>query len=177
MKRSWVGLGLVLLGLGASCTSAGAETEKVIIKGTSKGSKVSGIAQLADTPSGLKVSVKVAGVQPGKHGIHIHENGDCGDAGKAAGGHFNPANTPHGFLPTDGPAKAHAGDMGNIEVGRKGKGKATVVLPGVSLTGANGTQSVKGRAIILHEKVDDFGQPTGNAGARIGCGPIVITGK
>ena len=65
--------------------------------------------------------------------------------------------------------------MGNIDVGPKGSGTATVVLPGVSLTGTGGTPSVKGRSIILHEKIDDFGQPTGNAGGRIGCGTIVVT--
>jgi Cu-Zn family superoxide dismutase len=36
---------------------------------------------------------------------------------------------------------------------------------------------VAGRAFVLHEKADDFGQPVGNAGSRIGCGPIVLTGK
>jgi Cu-Zn family superoxide dismutase len=36
---------------------------------------------------------------------------------------------------------------------------------------------VGGRAIILHEKMDDFSQPTGNAGGRIGCGTIIVTGN
>ena len=35
--------------------------------------------------------------------------------------------------------------------------------------------AVAGRAFILHEKQDDFGQPTGNAGGRIGCGKIDTT--
>jgi len=30
--------------------------------------------------------------------------------------------------------------------------------------------------VILHEKVDDFSQPVGNAGGRIACGSIVLTG-
>ncbi|MBI3323135.1 MAG: superoxide dismutase family protein, partial [Candidatus Omnitrophica bacterium] len=34
-----------------------------------------------------------------------------------------------------------------------------------------------GRSLILHEKVDDFGQPLGNAGGRIGCGVIRIVGE
>ncbi|XWX15616.1 superoxide dismutase family protein [Nannocystis pusilla] len=40
---------------------------------------------------------------------------------------------------------------------------------------AGGDYSVLGRAIIVHEKPDDFGQPTGNAGARLACGIILST--
>lgn len=152
-----------------------AETGKALVQGTSAGSAVTGTATLTDTPQGLQVSVLMSGVAPGPHGLHIHEFGDCGDAGKAAGGHFNPEGAPHGFLPNDGAAKAHAGDLGNIEIGAGGSGTATVLLPGVVLS--RGAHSVGGRAIIVHEKVDDFGQPTGNAGSRVGCGVIVITGQ
>ena len=153
--------------------TAAAETGKAELKATAEGSTVSGLATLADTEGGLRVDVRVAGVPQGQHGLHIHEAGDCGDGGKASGGHFNPENVPHGFRPKDGPAKAHPGDMGNIDVGAGGTGSLTVTLPGVRLTGA--PAAVSGRAIVLHEKVDDFGQPTGNAGGRIGCGPIVLT--
>jgi Cu/Zn superoxide dismutase len=34
--------------------------------------------------------------------------------------------------------------------------------------------SVKNLAVIVHEKVDDFSQPTGNAGARQACGIITV---
>jgi len=175
MKYGW-GV-VVAIGMIVGCASVWADTGKAVINGTTEGSRVSGSATLKDTPQGLKVVVKVAGVPPGMHGLHIHEQGDCGDQGKAAGGHFNPAGVPHGFLPKDGSTKAHAGDMGNIQVSQKGSGKTTVILPGVSLKGTGGTPSVEGRAVILHEKADDFGQPTGNAGGRIGCGVIMITGK
>ncbi|PIQ84133.1 MAG: superoxide dismutase [Candidatus Omnitrophica bacterium CG11_big_fil_rev_8_21_14_0_20_63_9] len=177
MKHGWGLLIVVVVGLIVGCANAWAATGKAVIKGTTEGSRVSGSATLKDTPQGLKVVVKVAGVPPGTHGLHIHEQDACGDQGKAAGGHFNPAGAPHGFLPKDRSTKAHAGDMGNIQVSRKGSGKATVVLPGVSLTGTGGTPSVDGRAIILHEKADDFGQPVGNAGGRIGCGVITISDK
>ncbi len=173
MKHGWgafIGVGLIV-----GCANVWADTGKAVIKGTAEGSHVSGRATLKDTSQGLMVVVTVANVSPGQHGLHIHEKGDCGDQGKAAGGHFNPAKVPHGFLPKDGPTKAHAGDMGNIQVGPKGSGKATILLPGVSLKGTGGTASVDGRAIILHEKTDDFGQPTGNAGGRIGCGVIQVT--
>jgi Cu-Zn family superoxide dismutase len=152
---------------------ASAETGRVVIRGTSEGSSVSGTATVAETPEGLTVSIHVAGVTPGQHGWHIHQFGSCDDAGNAAGGHYNPDGVPHGFLPKDGLAKAHPGDLGNIEVGSDGSGSLTVTLPSVTLS--SGKYNVAGRAIILHEKVDDFGQPTGNAGGRIGCGSILLT--
>ena len=62
--------------------------------------------------------------------------------------------------------KAHSGDMGNIDIAEDGTGKLELTLPEVSLN------DISGLAVILHEKVDDFGQPTGNAGGRIGCGII-----
>ena len=44
------------------------------------------------------------------------------------------------------------------------------------LTVTEGPDSVVGKAVIFHEKVDDLKtQPTGNAGARFGCGVVVLT--
>ena len=169
MARGWLTGVLIVMW----CTMASADTGRAVIRGTSEGSSVSGTATVTDTPEGLTVSIQVAGAAPGQHGWHIHQFGECGDGGNAAGGHYNPDGVPHGFLPKDGLAKAHPGDLGNIEVGPDGAGSLTVTLPGVTLH--SGTYSVAGRAIILHEQVDDFGQPTGNAGGRIGCGPILLT--
>jgi Cu-Zn family superoxide dismutase len=154
---------------------AAAETGRAALQGTSPHSTVEGVAMLTETPNGLEITVNVVGVPPGAHGVHIHQFGDCADKGQAAGGHYNPEGTPHGFLPKDGVGKAHPGDMGNLEVRASGSGSLTVVLPGVTL--GSGAYSVGGRAIVLHEKTDDFGQPTGNAGGRIGCGIIMITGQ
>ena len=170
MRREQMVVAGMVIGLLAP--SAWANTGKVVIQGTAEASSVRGTATLADTAGGLQVAVQVSGVLRGAHGLHIHQYGECGDEGNAAGGHFNPDKVPHGFLPSDGLVKAHPGDMGNLEVGPDGTGSVTVVLPGVTLSG--GAYSVAGRAIVLHEKTDDFGQPTGNAGARIGCGAIVL---
>ena len=139
------------------------------IKGTAEGSSIEGKIEFYKTEGGLKALVNVSGAPAGKHGIHVHENGSCEDAGNAAGGHYNPHGVEHGFLPTNGLEKAHAGDMGNIEVNEAGEGSLEVDLPGTTLEGEHG---IAGRAVILHEKEDDFGQPTGNAGGRIGCGII-----
>lgn len=170
MRALFVGF-LVIIGAG----EARAETGTVAVHGTSPESTVAGSVTLTETAGGLAVSVEVSNVPPGKHGLHIHQYGNCADGGKAAGGHYNPHGVKHGFLPKDGFEGAHAGDLGNIEVGPDGAGKLELTLPGLRLSG--GEHSVGGRSVILHEQVDDFGQPLGNAGGRIGCGVIRIVGE
>ena len=147
-----------------------AKSATVNLTPTKEGATVSGTVRLEEVPEGLKVNADVKGILPGKYGFHIHENGSCADEGKGAGGHFNPDQASHGLLVKDGFSHAHAGDMGNIEINRDGTGKLEMILPGLSLS--EGKYNVSGKAIILHEKEDDFGQPTGNAGDRIGCGVI-----
>jgi len=152
------------LAFGATATS--------VIEGTSEDSEIFGWASLEDTEDGLLVEVEVFGAPAGEHGFHIHQNGSCDDAGKAAGGHFNPAEAPHGNLVEDGAQKAHAGDLGNIEIGADGDGSLELVVPGLNVEG--GDRAVGNRAFVLHAQADDFGQPTGNAGERIACGVIEI---
>ncbi|OGX06567.1 MAG: hypothetical protein A2Z88_00430 [Omnitrophica WOR_2 bacterium GWA2_47_8] len=144
-----------------------------VIKGTQEGSKVEGEVVFWDTKDGLIVEGDFSGIPtPGKHGFHVHEKGSCEDEGKAAGGHYNPMGAPHGMLEKDGMQKAHGGDMGNIEVDDEGYATYDGFLPGIHLKGEG--HVVTGLAVIVHEKVDDFGQPTGNAGGRIGCGIIQV---
>ena len=148
-------------------------TAKAVIKGAQPDSELSGTADFIETGDGMQVVAQLSNVTPaGKHGIHIHENGSCEEGGKAAGGHFNPAGTKHGLLPRDGHGKAHAGDMGNIEIMDNGRGSLVIFMPGLGLT--TGHKNITGLAVIVHAKEDDFGQPTGNAGGRIGCGEIIL---
>ncbi|MBI4352942.1 MAG: superoxide dismutase family protein [Candidatus Omnitrophica bacterium] len=135
-----------------------------------EGSSLSGKAAFIEMEEGLRISAVVTGASPGKHGFHVHEKGACGDSGNAAGGHFNPDGMSHGDLMKDGFGQAHAGDLGNIEIGPDGKGTFEKIIPGLTLK--EGKYGVVGRSLILHEREDDFSQPTGNAGARIACGVI-----
>jgi superoxide dismutase, Cu-Zn family len=133
------------------------------------GSKLSGKAMLTETEGGVHVVLTLEGVEPGEHGAHVHEKGDCSAAdGASAGGHFNPQSKDHG-LP--GAEKRHLGDLGNITIGKDGKGTLDITAPGANLK-ATDAASFVGRAIIVHAKKDDGGQPTGNAGGRIGCAVI-----
>ena len=158
------------------CAPAFAENGKAMIHGTAEGSPISGAATIEDTGEGfVKLHILLSGLSTGKHGFHIHEFGSCEDEGKAAGGHYNPEGVQHGDVLKDGFMKAHAGDFGNIEVGPDGNADMTVTMQGLSLSG--GKRSIAGRSIIIHEKEDDFGQPTGNAGGRVGCGVIIINNQ
>jgi Cu-Zn family superoxide dismutase len=122
--------------------------------------------QLAD--STVDVEADLTGVPPGVHGFHVHDKGDCGDNGMAAGGHFNPSSMPHGAPDA---VSHHSGDFGNVTADDKGEVHARFNTH--SITVAPGTTSVIGHAVILHANPDDLTtQPTGNAGARIACGLV-----
>jgi superoxide dismutase, Cu-Zn family len=145
-----------------------------VLEGRS-GSKLEGKAVFERSASGrVEFRVEVHNVTPGLHAVHIHEHPDCGDpAGKNAGGHWNPTARKHGkWGQADG--EFHLGDLGNIEVGADGNGVLEVSTDLWTL-GDGGQVDVVGRSIIVHGGADDFTtQPTGNAGDRIGCGPIVL---
>lgn len=148
---------------------------KAEIKSTSDPSKVMGEASFSKTKDGMLVQATINDAPPGKHGFHIHEVGNCGDKGNAAKGHFNPDSVKHGLLIKDGFQNAHAGDLGNVTIYSDGKGVVNETVPGLTLS--DGKYAIKGLSVMVHEKTDDFGQPTGNAGGRIGCGIITPTGS
>ena len=152
----------------AAPVASGAKTVQVVFQAKS-GSKLAGSGTLTETSEGVTVSLAVENVPPGEHGAHVHEKGDCSAPdGSSAGSHFNPAGHPHA-LPGGSPR--HLGDLGNINIGSDGKGTIDILAPGANLK-ANDPSSFLGKAIIIHEKKDDGGQPSGNAGGRIGCAPI-----
>ncbi|NVO18455.1 MAG: superoxide dismutase family protein [Bacteroidetes bacterium] len=142
----------------------------VCVINPTQGNTVSGLISFTKVEGGIKVTADLEGLAPGKHGIHIHECGDCSAAdGSSAGGHFNPMAMNHG-APMD--AMRHEGDMGNIEANDSGKAHMEYVDHSISLEGSS---SIIGRSVIIHKNEDDLKtQPTGNAGPRIGCGVIGI---
>lgn len=135
------------------------------------GSSVTGSIRVTEAGGGLRLVGEVRGLRPGgEHGFHIHDKGDCSapDA-SSAGGHFNPAGTPHGRA---GAGAHHAGDLPNLKADGSGVAKVDLQVPGVTLQ-AGAAQSAAGRSLVVHRDPDDYTtQPAGNSGPRVACGVI-----
>lgn len=129
-----------------------------------------GDASFIDTEDGLEVVVTMTGLEPGQHGIHVHEMGDCtGPAAEVGGEHFNPDGSQHG-APADDPSSRHAGDFGNISADENGEAQLNLTVDDLTV---EGTRGVVGRAIIVHMSEDDFSsQPAGESGDAVSCGVI-----
>jgi len=74
---------------------------------------VEGTLKLHEMPGkGVHIEGRVQGLTPGKHGFHVHVNGNCSSPdAMSAGGHYAPTGGRHGG-PTD--KEHHMGDLGNI---------------------------------------------------------------
>ncbi len=133
-----------------------------------------GTATLSDQPDGVKVALKLAGLPPGMHGIHIHEFPKCeGPDFKSAGNHVNPDSKLHGLMHPEG---SHLGDLPNVEVDDKGKLETEVTVQQASLKDDKySLLKGEGTSLVITEGQDDgMTQPSGNSGARIACGQITL---
>ncbi|MRH44766.1 superoxide dismutase family protein [Aquibacillus halophilus] len=133
-----------------------------------------GTATLSEQPDGVKIKLSVEGLEPGLHGIHVHEFPECeGPDFKSAGNHLDTEGNEHGLMHPEG---AHLGDLPNIEVGEDGTVETELVLSGATLMDEkNSILQNDGTALIIHEKQDDgVSQPAGDAGSRIACGTISL---
>ena len=146
--------------------------QAIAVINSASGSAVTGMATFTQTGETVMVHIEIKNASPGLHGVHIHEKGDCSSPdGKSAGGHWNPTNVAHGKW---GEGEFHLGDIGNIDVGEDGIG---VIELSTELweIGTGSIYDVVGKGMIVHADPDDFtSQPSGNAGARIGCGVIEL---
>lgn len=119
---------------------------------------------------GVRVAGEVRGLPPNtEHGFHIHEKGDCGNNGNAAGGHFNPAGGAHGKYAA---SASHAGDLPSLVADAGGVARFSVDVHAISLKDG-AVNNVIGRGLVVHRDRDDFtSQPAGNSGPRVACAVI-----
>ena len=135
--------------------------------------KIKGYILFNEEDKKTKITVKVSGLPPGKHGFHIHKSGDLRDPCASLCSHYNPKNKNHGDIHDK---ERHVGDLGNITANKKGIVHTVIYDKLVKL---RGKYSVIGRSVVIHGKEDDLGKGgnaeslrTGNAGSRIACGVI-----
>jgi Cu-Zn family superoxide dismutase len=159
-------------------TSGGVPVIDRIPLGTPNGA-IAAYATLEQGEGGVTIRVEStvdSTLEPGTHGIHIHEVGACDASGStpyaSAGGHFNPDGSSHG-----GPEEedSHAGDLGNLEVSEDGTIEFEVTSDRVSLDrdAENTLVGPNGSAIIIHAGEDDLEtDPSGESGDRVACGII-----
>jgi Cu-Zn family superoxide dismutase len=135
------------------------------------GNRASGHATFRMEGGRMVVEVDLEGLSAGRHGIHVHEFGDCGNNAISAGGHFNPTGQKHGpGMLVD----SHAGDLGNLVADADGHAHAVIRTEYLSFLGST---KVIGLSLIVDGAADDYvTQPDGNTGERVACGVIYQTG-
>lgn len=157
-----------------AATESVSETAAIAVIQHAAGNHTAGIVTFTAINGGVKVVTHLTGLTPGKHCFHIHEFGDISDSVKAlrTGGHFDPECThQHALVPPDHSVGGHrAGDMGNLVADGDCKARLEVTLDGV--TPMEPANPIVGRTVIVRAKPDAGGQPTGNAGDRVGEGVI-----
>jgi len=125
-----------------------------------------GTATATGSAGGITIHLEAMGLEPGLHGVHVHDTGSCTPDFAAAGGHWNPGETTHGLEGDDG---QHAGDMPNLEEGEDGTGSLSYMLS-IDATW-DGLMVGDGSAFIIHAGEDDqMTDPSGDSGDRIACG-------
>lgn len=175
----------------AAETSTGSSDGLTATLVDAKGTKV-GTAEFSAEDGGVEVSVEVTGLPPGFHGFHLHSIGVCepdsvsptdptmkGDF-LSAGGHIGAKVTHHG---------EHPGDLPSLFVEDSGAGSLEFVTDAVTLADLTDDD---GSAVMIHADRDNYANiperyapngpdettlNTGDAGARIACGPIEGSGQ
>ncbi|WP_042222720.1 superoxide dismutase family protein [Oceanobacillus manasiensis] len=131
-----------------------------------------GTVALSEQADGVQLKVKLEGLEPGFHGIHVHEYPKCEAPDfTTAGNHYNPEGNEHGLMHPEG---SHLGDLPNIEADDGGLVDAELMLPEATLMeGKNSLLKEDGTSIVIQQGPDDgLTQPGGNGGQRIVCGEL-----
>lgn len=126
-----------------------------------------GYVNFKDTQFGMLIEPHLNSLTPGLHGFHIHQKPNCGDNGKAAGGHFDPNNTQKHLGPYN--PNGHLGDLPVLYVNQKHKAQIPTLAPRLTV------KAIQGHSLIIHKHGDNYSdkpKPLGGGGARVACGLI-----
>ena len=176
-RRAILAAGPILALVALTSVTAASSASRASGTFVDAGGNTIGWVKLVEDASGIvHASVHVAGLTPGKHGIHIHAIGSCSPTFAAAGPHYNPLGHQHGLLNPDG---SHAGDLPNLIVNDDGIGRLVGTTDHVTLSQGpttlfDATAGAVGSSIIIHANEDDqlTDATNGNSGARIACAVI-----
>ncbi|WP_136247041.1 superoxide dismutase family protein [Halomonas borealis] len=170
-------IGMLALGLGASLWLAGtaqaaSEVELHSVDAEGVGESI-GTLSLENSPHGLLVTPDLGGLEPGLHGLHVHQTPSCEPAEKggetvaaaSAGGHYDPQDTgthagPYG--------EGHLGDLPVLAVDAEGEATTPLLAPRLEVA------DLAGRAVMVHAGGDNYSDEPklGGGGARVACGVI-----
>lgn len=139
---------------------------KAVVTGNDMQPDLYGVVLFYQMPFGVLINAQFQGLPPTSSqflGFHIHEKGDCSQNENSefssTGDHYNPDNNPH---------PNHRGDLPPI-LNCNGFAWQSFLTNRFTVT------EVIGRSIVIHSSTDDFmTQPSGNSGAKIGCGVIKL---
>ena len=140
-----------------------------------------GAVTFRQVATGVLVMAGVNGLAPGGHAFIIHEVGSCAPDFNAAGDHFNPEETEHGFIHSSWKrgesTGGHGGDLPNIYAALDGSARADFFTIGVTLNSGprHSLFDADGSAIVVHEKPDAYGEEESDTGNRVACGVIKRT--
>lgn len=139
--------------------------------GAAPGQTVKGALSFEQNAQGVRVTGQL-NANPGPHGFHVHEKGNCSDIpGKSMGDHFAPDGHAHA-LPAEG-SDRHLGDLGNIVMDANSTAHVDFVIVGANLKQGD-AHSLLGKSVVLHAGEDSgkAHQPAGDSGVPIACGVI-----
>jgi len=113
--------GAVVIYSCSSVKNSSKKQAKATISATTEADQGNGTISFVQNSS--EVEMKLELNFPSKAGqtvaVHIHEHGDCGNAGNDAHGHWNPTKSNHGKW---GQGEFHLGDIGNVVLDANGNG-------------------------------------------------------
>ena len=180
MKKLNLIIGIAVLGGLASCKTTNTNITSIdnraavsyLFSTEVNGGRVGSATFYHAGKDGIRMDLRINDARfAGKNvAVHFHDGKDCGGKGENTHGHWNPTNENHGRW---GAAPHHSGDIGNIMLDATGAGEISITTNRWSIDSAS-DNTIIGRSIIVHDGTDDYTtQPTGNSGARVGCGQIM----